>query len=290
MMDPLLHLVRNAVSHGLEPASERIAAGKSPEGTVSLSARAAGEMVTLEIADDGRGVVADRVLARARHAGLPVPRTADADDAALLELLCSPGFSTRDEADRVSGRGFGMAVVHTTVQELGGTMRMESSPGVGTRFIIELPLTLAVTDALIAAVGSQTFAVPQSAVREVIEVEAAAIRQLADGEVVPFRAQALPIIRLSSALGIPSSSRLRHHAFVVGTGPATVGLLVDRVLSQREIVVRTTVDPLIRVDGIAGATDLGDGRAVLILDVASVARAARARQHDRHATGTREIA
>jgi len=204
--------------------------------------------------------------------------------------LCSPGFSTRDEADRVSGRGFGMAVVHTTVQELGGTMRMESSPGVGTRFIIELPLTLAVTDALIAAVGSQTFAVPQSAVREVIEVEAAAIRQLADGEVVSFRAQALPIIRLSSALGIRSDSRPRHHAFVVGSGPGTVGLLVDRVLSQREIVVRTTVDPLIRVDGIAGATDLGDGRAVLILDVASVARAARTRLHDRHATGTREIA
>jgi two-component system chemotaxis sensor kinase CheA len=289
MMDPLLHLVRNAVSHGLEPAAERIAAGKPPEGTVSLSARAAGEMVTLEIADDGRGVDADRVLARARQAGLPVPRSTDVDDAALLDLLCSPGFSTRDEADRVSGRGYGMSVVRTTVQELGGTLRMESSPGAGTRFVIELPLTLAITDALIAAVGRDTFAVPQSAVREVIEVEAAAIRQLADGEVVPFRAQALPIIRLSSALGLASADRARYHAFVVGNGAGTVGLLVDRVLSQREIVVRTTVDPLIRVDGIAGATDLGDGRAVLILDVASVARAARARLH-RPAAGAREIA
>jgi two-component system chemotaxis sensor kinase CheA len=287
MMDPLLHLVRNAVSHGLEPAAERIELGKPPEGTIALSARAAGEMVTLEIADDGRGVAADQVLTRARRRGLPVPRAADVDDAALLDLLCSPGFSTRDEADRVSGRGFGMSVVRTTVQELGGTMRMESAAGVGTRFVLELPLTLAVTDALIAAVGAETFAVPQSAVREVIEVDADAIRLLGDGEVVSFRGQALPIIRLSAALGVAAAGRPRHHAFVVGHGAGTVGLLVDRVLSQREIVVRTTVDPLIRVDGIAGATDLGDGRAVLILDVASVARAARSRLGR---SGAREIA
>ena len=290
MMDPVLHLVRNAVSHGLEPAAERIAAGKPPEGTIALSARAAGEVVTIEIADDGRGVVPERILARARQAGLVVPRASEADDATLLDLLCSPGFSTRDEADRVSGRGFGMAVVRKTVQELGGAMRMTSTPGAGTRFAIDLPLTLAITDALIAAVGTQTFAVPQSAVREVIEVDAATIRLLEHGEVAPFRGQPLPIVRLSSVLGIEHDARTRHHAFIVGSGAGAVGLLVDRVLSQREIVVRTTVDPLIRVEGIAGATDLGDGRAVLILDVAAVARAARGRVHGRGGDGVREIA
>lgn len=290
MMDPMLHLVRNAVSHGLEPAAERIAAGKPPEGTIALSAHASGEVVTLEISDDGRGVSADRVLARARLVGLPVPQRADADDAALLDLLCSPGFSTRDEADHLSGRGFGMSVVRKTVNELGGTMRMTSVPGEGTRFAIDLPLTLAITDALIAAVGSHTFAVPQSAVREVIEVETSTLRRLETGEVALFRGQALPIIRLSSALAVEVAPRPRHHALVIGSDTSAVGLLVDRVLSQREIVVRTTTDPLIRVDGIAGATDLGDGRAVLILDVAAIARAARVHGGGGHASQLRGIA
>jgi two-component system chemotaxis sensor kinase CheA len=276
MMDPVLHLVRNAVSHGLEPVDERIAAGKPPDGTIALSAFASGDIVTLEIADDGRGVDADRVVARARSAGLPVP--AHVDDAALFDLICAPGFSTRDESDRVSGRGFGMAVVRTTVQELGGSVWMVSTPGAGTRFTIELPLTLAITDALIARVGTQMFAVPQTAVREVIELEAASIRALEGNEVTPYRGGALPVIRLSAVLGIEVAPARSFHAFVIGTGAAAVGLLVDRIVGQREIVVRSTVDPLIHVDGIAGATDLGDGRAVLILDAPAVARGSRARE------------
>ena len=273
MMDPVLHLVRNAVSHGLEGTAERIAAGKRPEGTVSLSASAAGEIVTIEVADDGRGVDAARVLARARGSGLDIP--GDVDDAALLQLICSPGFSTREESDRVSGRGFGMAVVQSTVHELGGSMRMVSELGRGTRFIMDLPLTLAITDALIARVGSQTYAIPQAAVREVVEVDGDRLRRVEGGEVTPYRGAAVPVIRLASALGVATSGANRFHAFVVGSGAATVALLVDRVVGQREIVVRSTVDPLIRVDGIAGATDLGDGRAVLILDAAAIARRAR---------------
>ncbi len=275
MMDPVLHLVRNAVSHGLEGAEERIAAGKPPEGTVALSAAAAGETVTIEIADDGRGVDAPKVLARARASGLAVPAAAQVDDAALLDLIASPGFSTREETDRVSGRGFGMAVVRTTVQELGGTMRMISAPGRGTRFVIELPLTLAITDALIARIGPQTFAVPQAAVREVIEIEASSIRALEGGEVAPYRGAAVPVLRLAAVLGIRAAIPARSHAFIVGVGAGVVGLLADRIVGQREIVVRSSADPLIRVDGIAGATDLGDGRPVLILDVAAVARRAR---------------
>ena len=288
MIDPVLHLVRNAVSHGIESVEERIAAGKPPEGTLSLGASTAGEIVTIEISDDGRGVDAARVVARAQRAGLPVP--AAVDDSTVLDLISSPGFSTRDETDRVSGRGFGMAVVRSTVQELGGVIRMVSTPGRGTRFIIDLPLTLAITDALLARVGAQTFAVPQSAVREVVEIEAAAIRDLEGGEVAPYRGAALPILRLSRVLGIaagPGSSRL--HAFIIGTGSAAVGLLTDRILGQREIVVRAIADPLIRVPGVSGATDLGDGRAVLILDAAAIARAARTR-HPALVARAKEIA
>ena len=273
MMDPVLHLVRNAVTHGIESADERIAGGKPPEGVLRLGASAAGEIVTLEIADDGRGVDADRVVARARQAGLPVP--AVVDDTALLELICSPGFSTREQSDRGSGRGFGMAVVRLTVQELGGSLRMSTQSGRGTSFTIQLPLTLAITDALIARVGGQTFAVPQSAVREVVEIEPAAIRGIEAGEVVPYRAMALPLVRLSSALGIASAGGPPLHAFIVGTGQSAVGLVVDRIVGQREIVVRSTVDPLIRVEGVAGATDLGDGRVVLILDPLAIARRVR---------------
>jgi two-component system, chemotaxis family, sensor kinase CheA len=275
MMDPLLHLVRNAVSHGLEPVDERVARGKPPEGTVSLNAWAAGEIVTLEVSDDGRGIDAARVLARARQAGLQVPPDAASDERVLLDLICAPGFSTKDQSDRASGRGFGMAVVRKTVLDLGGTLRLASTQGVGTRFTIELPLTLVITDALIASVGSHMFAVPQSAVREVIEIEEASIRAIEGGEIAPFRDDALPLVRLSAALGIPATARSRHHAFIVRTGTEQVGLLVDRVISQREIVVRTTTDPLIRVPGIAGATDLGDGRAVLILEVGAIARVVR---------------
>ena len=288
MMDPVLHLVRNAVSHGIESADERIAAGKPPEGTVSLSASAAGEIVTIEIADDGRGVDAARVLDAAARAGLPIP--ADPDASALLELIASPGFSTRSESDRASGRGFGMAVVKSTVQDLGGTIRMASTPGRGTRFSIDLPLTLAITDALIARVGAQTFAVPQSSVREVVEVEASTVRALEGGEVAPYRGAAIPVIRLSSVLGITQTPGTRFHAFIVGTGAAAVGLLTDRILGQREIVVRAIADPLIRVDGVSGATDLGDGRVVLILDTAALARMAKRRAVSDAAARAKEIA
>jgi two-component system chemotaxis sensor kinase CheA len=276
MMDPVLHLVRNAASHGLESVDERVAAGKPPEGLLALSAATAGEIVTIEIADDGRGVDADRVVSRARSLGLPVP-AGTLDDTALLDLISSPGFSTREAADRVSGRGFGMSVVRSTVQELGGSIRMISERGRGTRFIIELPLTLAITDALIARIGTQAFAVPQAAVREVVELDADAVRVLQGNEVVPYRGDALPVVRLASMLGIPSAGGPRLHAFVVGAGAAAVGMVVDRIVGQREIVVRSTVDPLIRVEGLGGATDLGDGRVVLILDLATMARRARER-------------
>ena len=289
MMDPVMHIVRNAVSHGIETPDEREAAGKPPAATLRLSAAASGETVVIEIADDGRGIDAGRVAARARERGLAVPEGA-LDAAALLELISAPGFSTREVSDRVSGRGFGMNVVRETLQELGGTIQLETAPGRGTRFTIELPLTLAITAAMIARIGDQLFAVPQAAVREVAEIERAGIRAMQGGELVEFRGAPLPVLRLARELGLNDAGADRYHAFIVGTGVAAVGLLVDRIVGHREIVVRATTDPLIRVDAVSGATDLGDGRAVLILDAAAIARRARDRRGRRGLAIVKDIA
>src|SRR6185369_5967772 len=177
LMDPLLHLVRNAVSHGLERPDERRAAGKPPEGRLTLRATATGENVSIEIADDGRGIDVERVAERARATGLLAPGV-PLDDARLLEVICYPGFSTRAEVDRESGRGVGMDVVKSTVEALTGTVSLSTEKDRGSRFCLELPLTLALADVLIVTVRGQTYAVPQSTVREVFEVEPSAVRAL----------------------------------------------------------------------------------------------------------------
>jgi two-component system chemotaxis sensor kinase CheA len=275
MMDPVLHLVRNAVSHGLEDPAERIAAGKPVEGTLTLAAASVGDMVLIEVADDGRGIDAAAVATRARTMGIAVPDGA-LDMATLLDVICAPGFSTRAESDRASGRGVGMAVVKNTIVELNGRFTLQTAPGEGTRFVIELPLTLSITDALIAHVGDRTFAVPQGNVREVVEIDPASVRVIERHELAPFRGGSLPILRLSRLFGIAEQPRRALHVFVVGSGTDAVGVAVDRVSGQREIVVRSMADSLVKAGGIVGATDLGDGRAVLILNLPDLARHARA--------------
>ena len=271
MMDPVLHLVRNAVSHGLETIAERRVAGKTDEGLLTLSAAAVGDTVVLEITDDGRGIDAGAVARRARDKGIEVPDGPQStlSHEALLDILCAPGFSTREAADLASGRGVGMAVVKNTVQELGGTLTLDTVAGHGTRFAIELPLTLAITDAIIGTVGERTFAVPQSAVREVIEVDPETVRALENNEIVAHRGAVLPLVRLATVFGIEPRPRRRLHVLVAGGARGAIGVVFDRVLGQREIVVRAVSDPLIRVPGVSGATDLGDGRVVLILDLAA---------------------
>jgi two-component system, chemotaxis family, sensor kinase CheA len=271
MMDPVLHLVRNAVSHAFESPDERRAAGKPEEGMLTMAATTVGESVVLEIADDGRGIDVEAVAGRARALHLPVPDAPD--DAALLDLLCTAGFSTREDSDRASGRGVGMTVVRSAVQQLDGRMSLHTEPGRGTRFTIELPLTLSITEAMIATVGDRTFAVPQTAVREVIEIDPAALRRVENHELAPYRGGTLPVVRLSRVFGIGERPRRSLHAFVVGTGQDAVAVAVDRIAGQREIVVRAMADSMVRVGGVSGATDLGDGRVVLILNLAAMALA-----------------
>ena len=272
MMDAMLHLVRNAVSHGLETTRERIASGKPLEGKIRLGASTAAEMVVIEIEDDGRGIDQAEVVRRAQAKGLTIPEAA-VDNATLLDLICEPGFSTRDLADRASGRGIGMNVVENAILGLGGSFELDTEAGRGTRFTIQLPLTLAIADALIVSAGDQRFAVPQSSVREVIEVNSAAVRALENNELISYRGGVLPLLRLAWVFHLDERTGSYFHVFVVGAGGTSVGIAVDRILGQREIVVRAISDPLIQVTGIAGATELGDGRIVLILDAKDLALA-----------------
>jgi len=273
MMDPLLHLVRNAISHGLEPVQERIASGKTPEGHLQLRASTEGETVVIELEDDGRGVDSGQVANRARTLGLiePDEHAASAmDSSRLLEMICAPGFSTREEADLGAGRGVGMTVVKTAINRLGGTLAMDTQPGKGTRFTIRLPLTLAMMQALIVYIDDQPFAVPRSLVQEVLRVERYRVTMVEDKEVIPYRTGFLPIVYLNQLFRMNGKSRVSFHVFVVGSVLDPLGIAVDRIAGQREIVVRSIEDSLVRVPGIAGATELGDGRPVLILDVAAI--------------------
>jgi two-component system, chemotaxis family, sensor kinase CheA len=278
LLDPLMHLVRNAVSHGLETAAEREAQGKQPEGLLSLSAMTAGERIIINIADDGRGIDRDLVVARAKASGLSDGETR-IDDAALLELICSPGLSTRAEANRESGRGVGMDVVKKAIEELGGRISLATRRGEGTTFTLELPLTLAIAEALIVSVNGQRFAVPQSAVREVLEVESAATKVLENNEIISHRGKVLPLLRLARVFDIEHQRGSSFHVLVLGEETNAVGLEVDRILGQREIVVRAIKDPLAQSKGIAGATELGDQRVVLILDISALRQLAMTSRH-----------
>jgi two-component system chemotaxis sensor kinase CheA len=193
------------------------------------------------------------------------------DDAALLDILCAPGFSMREVADLSSGRGVGMDVVRSTIRALGGELFLASEAGMGTRFAVELPLTLMIVDALLVRVGGETMAVPQPALLEVVQVEAGEVVAFENNEVVRYRGRVLPLLRLRRLFGIGGEGApASFPVLVVGSEAQPVGLAVDRIAGLREIVVRSLTDPLVAVPGIAAAAELGDGRVCLILDSAEL--------------------
>jgi two-component system chemotaxis sensor kinase CheA len=265
MMDPLLHLVRNAISHGLESQNDRLASGKPAQGQLHLRAFTSADTVIIEIEDDGRGIDEAAVRGRAESLGL-TRRGEKLDEAGLLSILCHPGFSTRPTADLQSGRGIGMDVVKRAVAELGGSLSLRTEAGKGTCFTVALPLTLAITDAVLIAADGQRFAVPQTFVHEVLRAESSSVRIMEKNELIPYRDGVLPVIRLNRLFHLAEPQRPAFHVLVVGNRSKPVGLGVDRILGQREIVVRGISDPLIQVPGVTGATEMGDGKPVLILD------------------------
>lgn len=269
----IVHLLRNAVDHGIEAPAERAQAGKAEEGSLRIECSAVGNgQMELRITDDGRGI--DRA-ALARRADAPLPET----DAQTLQLLCRPGLSTRDEASDTSGRGMGMDIVRRiVVDQLGGQLSLTSEPGVGTTFALRVPLTISIVDAFTFECGSQRFAVPLSTIDEIVDIQLDKIVQApsrgtstAEVGVVERRGHAVSVVRLDAVLGMPTATLpALSKGLVVKSEANTIAFVVDRMLGQQEIVVRALGDPLVTVPGIAGATDLGDGRPTLILDLMSL--------------------
>lgn len=267
LLDPLLHLVRNAITHGIESPAERIAAGKTPVGSLVLRGAWEGDHILIELADDGRGIDVGRVKEKAVELGLLKPDQA-VDEANLIDILASHGFSTLEEAHFGAGRGIGMEVVVQNVRSVGGTTELQSTPGTGTVFRLLMPLTLTILDAIIARVGSERYAIPRHSVEEVIEIDPEDVVEVESGELLSFRQAPLTLIRLSDIFQLTGTERgSRQFGLICCSSERRAALVVDQLLGLREVVVRAVQDPLVNLPGIFGATDLGDGRAVLILDV-----------------------
>jgi two-component system chemotaxis sensor kinase CheA len=255
----LVHLVRNAVDHGLERPEDRVRAGKAEVGSLRISCSTKNRRIEVRVEDDGRGI--DRV-AVARAANAPVP----ADDSALLELMCRTGLSTRASADTTSGRGVGLDVVKRTVVDgLGGDLEVETGVGPGAAFVLRVPLTIAIVDAFVASCGGARYVVPVPGVEEIVEVAGAR-------NFVVRRGETIPLVDLGRALGAGAKTSEAVQAFLVRrTREDAVAFAIDRVLGQQEAVVRPLADPLVAVPGVSGSTDLGDGLPTLVLDLHGLA-------------------
>jgi len=270
LLPALVHLVRNAVDHAIEPAEERVARGKPRAGTVTVTcADVGGNRLELIVRDDGRGIDRRAIAARSR-------RAVDAD-ADLLDVLTSPGFSTRDVATRTSGRGLGMDIVRRIATgDLGGELAISTTPGAGTAFTLRVPLTIALVEVFSFVCGRQTFVVPVSSVEEIFELRAgqdvqppAAAGASSPVRLAERRGQAIPLRSLGCVLALDGGADARK-AIVVRRQGAPVGFTVDRMLGRHEVVVRPVDDPLVKLRGIAGSTDLGDGRPTLVLDLGAL--------------------
>ena len=275
--DPLVHLVRNSIDHGIESPEQRQASGKDSRGTVHLHAYHRGSSITVEVSDDGGGLKRERILAKARERGL-IGADELLSDQEVSNLIFLAGFSTHDQATDVSGRGVGMDVVKRNVDELGGSIEVHSDPGKGSRFTITLPLTLAIVDGQTVAVGDESYIVPLTAIVESLQMRTALVNHVVGhGEVLSFRGEYLPVVRLQKVFQARCGQARDPEdglIMVVEGDGRRVGLCVDELLGQQQVVVKTLEANYGHVDGIAGATILGDGSVALILDVAGLTRSA----------------
>jgi len=279
--DPLVHLVRNSIDHGIESPEQRQASGKHPRGQLRLHACQRGSSITVQVSDDGGGLKRERILAKARERSLIGADERLADEA-VCNLIFLPGFSTVEQATEISGRGVGMDVVKRNVEELGGSIEVRSEPGVGSRFSITLPLTLAIVDGQTVAVGDESYIVPLTAIIESLQLRTASVSQVVGhGEVLAFRGEYLPVLRLAhlfnSGAGRARDANAGLIMVVEGDG-RRVGLCVDELLGQQQVVVKPLDANYGQVEGIAGATILGDGSVALILDIAALTLAVSARR------------
>jgi len=267
--DPLTHLIRNAIDHGIEPVEDREAAGKPASGTIRIEAYQQGGNIHIDIADDGKGLDRDKIVAKAIQNGL-VSADQPLTDEEVQGLIFRPGFSTAAKVTELSGRGVGMDVVKRNVETLGGSITIQSEPRKGTRFRIKLPLTLAIMDGQALQVGEQIYILPLVAITESICPTRGSVHRLTSGaEVIMIRDKALPLLRLHRIFGVRPKSEdpTQGLVVIVEYEGRQAALFVDELLAQQQVVIKSLESNFSKVDGVAGATILGDGRVALILDV-----------------------
>lgn len=278
LADPLTHLVRNSLDHGIESPEMRRAAGKSCGGTITLKAAQQGGRVVVEVADDGAGLNRERILAKAAQSGLTVSDSMS--DEEVWQLIFAPGFSTADQVTDVSGRGVGMDVVLRNVNAMGGRVTVFSSQGKGSRVVISLPLTLAILDGLSVRVGKETFIVPLNSIIESLQPQSKDLNEVGrDNTTVHVRGEYIPLMRLSDIFSIPGAVQRPEEAVImlVEAEGEHLAMLVDELLGQHQVVIKSLETNYRKVDGTAGATILGDGQVALILDAVDMVRLWRGR-------------
>jgi two-component system, chemotaxis family, sensor kinase CheA len=265
LADPLIHLIRNAVDHGVEGSDERLAAGKTVKSVVRLEARQEGDHIVLIVADDGRGMSAERIRAKAIEKGLISEEEANTlDERQSLHLIFLPGFSTKTQISDVSGRGVGMDVVKTNIQKLNGSVDIRSEPGKGSVFIISLPLTLAILPVLLVLLGDQPFALPLSLVREILPIEHDKLQEVGGKATLVVRGEILPVVSLAKLLGWPQDTP-PEYGVLMQTAERSFILAVDNFAGRDDAVIKSLED--FRPRGVAGVTTLSNGQIVLILDM-----------------------
>ena len=265
LADPLVHLIRNSVDHGLEPAASRVAAGKPPTGTVRLSAVYAGAEVAISVADDGAGLDAARIRAKAEENGI-IAHDAKLTDQELYQLIFAPGFSTAKEITALSGRGVGMDVVKRTIDGLRGTIDLRTKPGEGTTLTLRLPLTLAIIDGMLVRVGDGRYTIPLAAVEECVELPAEAISTSRGRNFLDIRGALVPFVRLRDIFNTPSEPDQYQKVVIVSSGDGRVGLVVDQIIGNNQTVIKQLSKLHTQLKAFSGATILGDGTVALILD------------------------
>ncbi len=274
--DPLTHLVRNSCDHGIEAPADRIARGKSEQGTITLVASHQGGSIVIEVRDDGRGLNRDKLIKKARERGIDAPDSMS--DADAWGLIFAPGFSTAEQVTDVSGRGVGMDVVKKNITALGGTVEIDSAEGYGMTVRVRLPLTLAIMDGMSVGVGEECYILPLSSVVESFQVQGGMIKTIGgSGRVVEVRDEFMPVIDLEQVFEVPrfDFERVSNIMVVVEAEGGRVGLLVDELLGQQQVVVKNLEANYRKVDDVSGATILGDGRVALILDIGALVRRSR---------------
>lgn len=269
IIDPLMHIVRNAIDHGIEPAEERIRAGKKETGSVTLKAFQRGNHVVVEVIDDGGGIDLDKVKAKALEMGL-LSQGSEPNEREILDFISMPGFSTKGGVSEISGRGVGMDVVKDRLSTMGGFFDVETERGKGTTFVLTVPITLAILKALIVRIGSDKFAIPLTSMSECLLVEHKDVRTIEGSEVYELRGEMLPIVSISRIFGFKGDSSGTSFAVVVGYGERRIGLFVDELIGQHEIVIKSLGDYFRGLRGFAGAAEIGKHEVILVIDVESI--------------------